>query len=107
MMEEYEIPFACMTFEAKNPNDIHLEDTGDDLGMTLKVGKMSFDFSHIKPDVKFKGVCLRFSEPDKTPEGKARGIIFYSNNAESMDRLITALMEARNQVFGFNVNNQN
>jgi hypothetical protein len=106
-MEKYEIPFACLTFEAEDPSDLHLEETDDNQAVTLKVGKMSFDYSKIKPDVKFNGVCLRFSEPDKTPEGKTRGIIFYTNYVESLDRLITALMEARNQMFGLNVKNQN
>lgn len=106
-MEEHEIPFGCMTFEAKDPDDIDLIETEGDRAMSLKVGKMSYDFSHIKPGVKFSGVSLRFSEPEKTPEGKTRGIIFYTNYAESLDRLITALTEARNQAFGFNIKNQN
>lgn len=97
-MEKYEIPLTCLEFTAEDPGDIHLLETENDRVMILKVGKMSFDYSHIKPDVKFNGVCLRFTELEPTPEGKTQGICFYTDQTEALNRLISGLIMARAQL---------
>lgn len=106
-MEKHEIPLVCFAFEGDDPSDIGLFETDNDRVLTLKIGKMSYDYSHIKPGIKMNGVCLRFTELEKTPEGKARGMCFYTNHLESLNHLINDLTEARNQIFGFNTNDQN
>jgi hypothetical protein len=106
-MSDPEIPFSTFTFETIDPDDIHILEQDNHNTMTLRVAKMSFDYSSIKPGVKFTGLCLRFSEHGRTPEGKVRGICFYVNYPPALDHLINELLEARNQLFGVNINDQN
>ena len=101
-VKEIEIPFSHCTFEAEDPESMKLTEMDNIKTMTLGVKKLKIP---LFPETEF--MALRFSDLEKTPDGKSTGIIFFLDHQRALDHLITELMELRNQLYGPPLNNEN
>ncbi len=106
-VKEIEIPFSHCTFEAEDPESMKLTEMNDIKSMTLGVKRMTLPLFPRGTFRQWEGLGLRFTELEKTAEGKSRGVLFFVDHPRALDHLITELMELRNQLYGPPLNNEN